>query len=110
MSEVISTIMLNAVTIGMIAFLTSPDTFGRLAGNNIGRRRVPDRAPRRAARRAAPGRGGARARTGRGGVVTVALDRVTSWSPPGWARPFRIALVLVAILAVTVTLTGQTSS
>lgn len=34
-SEVISTIMLNAVATGLIAFLIRPDTFGRLAGNNI---------------------------------------------------------------------------
>ncbi|MFC4947084.1 ABC transporter permease [Pseudonocardia sp. GCM10023141] len=34
-SEVISTIMLNALAVGMIAFLIRPDTFGRLAGNNI---------------------------------------------------------------------------
>jgi general nucleoside transport system permease protein len=40
--------------------------------------------------------------------MTALLDRATSWSPPRWARPFLIALVLVAILAVTVTLTGQT--
>ena len=34
-SEVISTIMLNAVATGMIAFLIRPETFGQLEGNNI---------------------------------------------------------------------------
>ncbi len=34
-SEVISTIMLNALAVGVIAFLIRPDTFGVLAGNNI---------------------------------------------------------------------------
>ena len=42
MSEVISTIMLNAVATGMIAFLISPDTFGRLAGNNITTPPIPE--------------------------------------------------------------------
>ncbi|WP_132432516.1 ABC transporter permease [Pseudonocardia endophytica] len=41
-SEVISTIMLNAVAIGMIAFLISPDTFGKLAGNNITTPPIPE--------------------------------------------------------------------
>ena len=34
-SEVISTIMLNAVSTGLIAYLIRPDTFGVLRGNNI---------------------------------------------------------------------------
>jgi simple sugar transport system permease protein len=34
-SEVISTIMLNAVATGLIAFLISPDAFGVVQGNNI---------------------------------------------------------------------------
>ena len=34
-SEVISTIMLNAISTGLIAYLIRPDTFGILAGNNI---------------------------------------------------------------------------
>ncbi|MET0191255.1 MAG: ABC transporter permease [Pseudonocardia sediminis] len=34
-SEVISTIMLNAVATGLIAYLISTDTFGQLEGNNI---------------------------------------------------------------------------
>ena len=34
-SEVISTIMLNAVSLGLIAFLIRPDSFGVLQGNNI---------------------------------------------------------------------------
>jgi ABC-type uncharacterized transport system permease subunit len=34
-SEVISTIMLNAIATGLIAFLIRPDTFGVLRGNNI---------------------------------------------------------------------------
>jgi len=34
-SEVISTIMLNAISTGVIAYLIRPDTFGVLEGNNI---------------------------------------------------------------------------
>ncbi|WP_028938321.1 ABC transporter permease [Pseudonocardia spinosispora] len=34
-SEVISTIMLNAISTGVIAYLIRPDTFGVLQGNNI---------------------------------------------------------------------------
>ncbi|HEY4005354.1 MAG TPA: ABC transporter permease [Pseudonocardia sp.] len=34
-SEVISTIMLNAISTGLIAYLIRPDTFGVLRGNNI---------------------------------------------------------------------------
>lgn len=34
-SEVISTIMLNAIATGLIAYLIRPDTFGVLQGNNI---------------------------------------------------------------------------
>ena len=40
--------------------------------------------------------------------MTALLDRATGWSPPRWARPFLLAALLVVILAVTVTLTGQT--
>jgi general nucleoside transport system permease protein len=35
-SEVISTIMLNAIALGLIAYLVSPDAFGVQVGNNIG--------------------------------------------------------------------------
>jgi ABC-type uncharacterized transport system permease subunit len=34
-SEVISTIMLNAISTGLVAYLIRPDTFGVLRGNNI---------------------------------------------------------------------------
>ncbi len=40
-SEVISTIMLNAVSLGMIAFLIRDDSFGVLQGNNISTARIP---------------------------------------------------------------------
>ena len=39
-SEVISTIMLNAVSIGVIALLIRPDSFGVLQGNNISTARI----------------------------------------------------------------------
>jgi simple sugar transport system permease protein len=41
-SEVISTIMLNAVATGLIAFLIRPDTFGALSGNNITTPPIPE--------------------------------------------------------------------
>jgi general nucleoside transport system permease protein len=40
-SEVISTIMLNFVATGLIAFLISTDAFGTLRGNNISTRPIP---------------------------------------------------------------------
>ncbi|WP_300014821.1 ABC transporter permease [Pseudonocardia sp.] len=40
-SEVISTIMLNAVSLGAIAFLIRPDAFGVLQGNNISTAPIP---------------------------------------------------------------------
>ena len=39
-SEVISTIMLNAIATGVIAYLIRPDTFGVLQGNNISTRPI----------------------------------------------------------------------
>jgi len=39
-SEVISTIMLNAISTGVIAYLIRPDTFGVLEGNNISTRPI----------------------------------------------------------------------
>lgn len=36
------------------------------------------------------------------------LERARGWSPPRWARPLLLAALLVLILAITVTLTGQT--
>ncbi|MFP5019913.1 ABC transporter permease [Pseudonocardia phyllosphaerae] len=41
-SEVISTIMLNAIATGMIAFLIRPETFGSLRGNNITTPPIPE--------------------------------------------------------------------
>jgi simple sugar transport system permease protein len=40
-SEVISTIMLNALATGLIAFLIRPDSFGVLQGNNISTAPIP---------------------------------------------------------------------
>jgi ABC-type uncharacterized transport system permease subunit len=40
-SEVISTIMLNFVAVGVIAYLIRPDTFGVLRGNNISTQPIP---------------------------------------------------------------------
>jgi simple sugar transport system permease protein len=40
-SEVISTIMLNAIAIGVIAYLTGTDAFGLQVGNNISTRPIP---------------------------------------------------------------------
>ena len=40
-SEVIATIMLNAVATGIIAFLIKPDSFGVLAGNNLTTSPIP---------------------------------------------------------------------
>jgi general nucleoside transport system permease protein len=40
-SEVISTIMLNAISLGIVAFLIRPDTFGHQVGNNIGTTPIP---------------------------------------------------------------------
>ena len=40
-SEVISTIMLNAVATGVIAFLIRPQSFGVLAGNNLTTAPIP---------------------------------------------------------------------
>jgi general nucleoside transport system permease protein len=41
-SEVISTIMLNAIAIGLIAYLVSTDAFGVQVGNNIGTEPIPE--------------------------------------------------------------------
>ncbi|WP_016698115.1 ABC transporter permease [Actinoalloteichus spitiensis] len=41
-SEVISTIMLNALSFGVIAYLISSDMFGELRGNNIGTPYLPE--------------------------------------------------------------------
>ncbi|ASO22673.1 simple sugar transport system permease protein [Actinoalloteichus hoggarensis] len=41
-SEVISTIMLNAISLGVIAYLIRSDMFGELRGNNIGTAHIPE--------------------------------------------------------------------
>jgi ABC-type uncharacterized transport system permease subunit len=41
-SEVISTIMLNAIAGGIIAFLVNPDQFGVQRGNNVSTREIPE--------------------------------------------------------------------